>query len=171
MQGYVQVYTGNGKGKTTAAIGLAVRAAGAGLRVLFSQFAKKGERSEHRALARFGDLISLKQWGSGSFIKNAPTEEDARLAEHGFAEISEDVRSGRFDVVVLDEINIAVHYKLIDAGRVVELMRAKPDAVELVLTGRYADPAVLEAADLVTEMNPVRHYFEKGVDARIGIEK
>jgi cob(I)alamin adenosyltransferase len=171
MTGYVQLYTGNGKGKTTAAFGLALRAAGAGLRVLIVQFAKKGPYSEHAALRRFEDLITVRTAGLGEFITGTPSEDEIRAARAGFEEARRDLLSGRFDLVILDEICIANHFRLIPVEDVLDLIAAKPAAVELVLTGRNADARIVEKADLVTEMREVKHYYEKGVEARTGIEQ
>jgi len=171
MTGYVQVYTGNGKGKTTAALGLALRAAGAGLRVLIVQFAKKGPYSEHLALERFADLITVRTAGTGAFLKKEPDEAEIRAARQGFDEARRDVLSGGYDVVVLDEIHVATHHGLIAVEDLLDLIAVRPLGVELVLTGRNADARVLEKADLVTEMREVKHYYEKGVPAREGIEK
>lgn len=170
-KGYVQIYTGAGKGKTTAALGLALRALGAGLHVFLGQFLKSRDYSELDALARFPDQLTVRQYGSGRFVRGHPTEADRTLAAAGFAEARDALGSGRHALVILDEINVAVHYGIVPVEDLLSLIRTKPDGVELVLTGRHAHPAVLEAADLVTEMRPVKHYFQEGVRARIGIEK
>ncbi|MBN2254092.1 MAG: cob(I)yrinic acid a,c-diamide adenosyltransferase [Deltaproteobacteria bacterium] len=171
MRGYVQVYTGNGKGKTTAALGLALRAAGAGLRVFIAQFAKGGEYSEIKALQRFQENIAVKQYGRGVFINGKPAEEDVRAARKGLAEARERMVSGEYDVVILDEANIATSYNLFSAGELLDFIAARPENVELVITGRSADPRVMEKADLVTEMKEIKHYFQKGVKGRDGIER
>ena len=171
MKGYVQVYTGNGKGKTTAAFGQALRAAGAGLRVYIAQFVKGMEYSEHKAMERFSDLITIKQYGRDCFINQEPNEKDIQAAKQGYDDVAEIMRSGNYQMVILDEANIAVHYKLFSAQDLVALMDMKPKNLELVITGRYADPMVLEKADLVTEMLEVKHYYHEGVVARKGIEK
>lgn len=171
MRGYVQVYTGEGKGKTTAALGLALRAAGAGLRVFIGQFIKCVQSSELRALERLADRITIRQYGLGRFIEGEATEQDIEAAMNGFNEVSAAVASGDYDVVVLDEVNVAVRLKLIPVEAVLTLMSSKPDGVELVITGRDADPMVIERADLVTEMVEIKHYFRRGVQARLGIEK
>ena len=171
MKGYVQVYTGNGKGKTTAALGLALRAAGAGLRIFFGQFAKGGEYSEIKALQRLQENITVKQYGRGVFIDGKPAEEDIRVARVGLTEARALMVSGAFDVVILDEANIATRFDLFSAGDLLDFIKTKPYDVELVITGRYADPLVMEQADLVTEMTEVKHYFRNGANAREGIEK
>ena len=170
MKGYVQVYTGNGKGKTTAALGLAIRAAGAGLRVYIAQFVKGMEYSELKALERHADLITLKQYGRTCFIRNKPAPEDIRSARDGLEEVRRLLASGDYQVFILDEANIAVYYDLFSADELVDLVRSRPDNVEVVITGRNAHPKVLDIADLVTEMKEVRHYFTTGVEARTGIE-
>jgi len=169
-RGYVQVYTGTGKGKTTAALGLALRAAGGGLQVFFAQFVKGMKYSELVALERFSDLITLKQYGRASFIHDKPDEEDLRLAREGLKEVRQALGSGRYDLVVLDEANVAVHLDLFSVDELLELIDAKAEKVELVITGRCAHPRLIERADLVTEMREVKHYFAQGVRGRKGIE-
>lgn len=169
-KGYIQVYTGDGKGKTTAALGLALRAAGAGLRVFIFQFIKKKRCSEHKLLERFQDLIKMKQYGKGFIMGRKPTRPDIKAAQDGFKEIKEILRSGNYDVLILDEANVAVHYNLLAVKNLLELMAAKPRGTELIITGRYADKRVVQMADLVTEMKEVKHYRKKGVKARAGIE-
>jgi cob(I)alamin adenosyltransferase len=169
--GYVHVYTGDGKGKTTAALGLALRAAGAGLRVLFAQFIKGMRYSELGALERFADRITVRQYGRGCFIRGGPAAEDLRAAERGLADAAAALGSGDYDVVILDEANVAVQCGLFGVETLLELIAAKPEPVELVFTGRYACTALLERADIVTEMREVKHYYQRGVEARVGIEK
>jgi cob(I)alamin adenosyltransferase len=171
MKGYIQVYTGNGKGKTTAALGLAIRAAGAGLKVFIAQFIKMGEYSEINALKRFNDLITVKQFGSGRFIKGKPSASDIEAARKGVEEIRAVFISGQHNVVIMEEANVAVRLGLLSAEDIMEIMVEKPQNMELVITGRGADSRIIEKADLVTEMKQVKHYFQKGVKARIGIEK
>ncbi len=170
-KGYVQVYTGNGKGKTTAALGLALRAAGAGLRTYIAQFIKKRKCSEHVVLEELQDRIVIKQYGNGFLLKKKPALADIKAAQAGYAEVKEIIQSREYDIVVLDEANVAVHYGLIPVQDLLELIQQKPKSVELVITGRYADEKVIQAADLVTEMREIKHYREKGVEARRGIEK
>jgi len=169
--GYVQVYTGNGKGKTTAAFGLALRAAGAGLRVFIAQFVKGMFYSELTAFERFADLITLRQYGTGCFLSKEPSPEDRDAARRALSELKPIVCSGDYTIVILDEINIATHYGLISVQDVIDLIACRAPGVELVLTGRYADERILEHADLVTEMVERRHYYQQGVQARTGIEK
>jgi cob(I)alamin adenosyltransferase len=170
MQGYIQVYTGSGKGKTTAALGLALRAAGAGLNVFIAQFIKRGEYSEIKALERFADLITIEQFGHGRFIKGKPSPTDIEAAQKGLAKVKSVLSSGRYGVVILEEANVAVNCDLISVEEILEIIDAKPKDVELVLTGRDAHPKIIDKADLVTEMREVKHYFRKGVQARVGIE-
>jgi cob(I)alamin adenosyltransferase len=169
-RGYVQVYTGDGKGKTTAAIGLAVRAVGAGLRVFIGQFIKSGRYNEIGALACFGNRIVCRQYGSGCWLRGDPSEEDVRLAHEGLEDIRQIITSGRYSVVILDEANVATWFRLIDVEDLLELIDLKPENLELIFTGRRADPRLIERADLVTDMREVKHYYQKGVPARHGIE-
>lgn len=171
VRGYIQVYTGNGKGKTTAALGLALRAAGAGLNVFIAQFLKGMQYSELEALSRFEGLITVHQYGRDTFIADKPGSEDIERAGKGFEEAAGIIRAGEYDVIILDELNIAEHMGLIDIGDIIALMEEKPPHVELVLTGRHADPRIIDHADLVTEMKDIKHYFAQGVAAREGIEK
>ena len=170
-RGYVQVYTGNGKGKTTAALGLALRAAGAGLRIFIAQFVKKRRCSEHVLLEELRDRITFKQFGRGCILGRQPSAGDRKAALDGYEEVKGILLSGQYDVVILDEANVAAHYGLITAQELLELMELKPKKVELVITGRYADERVMQAADLVTEMREIKHYGKQGVSARRGIEK
>ncbi len=168
----VHVYTGNGKGKTTAALGLSARAACAGIRVLIGQFLKGTETSELCLPLRFPGLIEIEQYGTGDFVgRGGPSEEDGRKAMEGLGRIRASILSGGFGMVVADEICVAVSLGLITEAEVVGLARGCPRSVELVLTGRGATPAIIEAADLVTEMVEVKHYFSDGeMPARKGIE-
>lgn len=171
MRGYIQVYTGDGKGKTTAALGLALRAAGAGLRVYVAQFVKGMHYSELDALKRFKDSITVKQYGRDCFISRDPDEKDIQAAREGLAETKQIMSSGAYDMIVLDEANIATHYNLFSVEDLLAFIDEKPANVELIITGRRADERIIERADLVTEMKEVKHYYTKGVQAREGIEK
>ena len=171
MKGYIQVYTGNGKGKTTAALGLAIRAAGAGLKVFIAQFIKMGEYSEIKALKRFKDLITVEQFGTGRFIKGKPSASDIEIARKGIEKIKVAFTSGQYNVVIMEEANVAAKLGLLSVENILKIMDEKPKDVELVITGRGADSRIIEKADLVTEMKEVKHYFQKGVKARTGIEK
>jgi cob(I)alamin adenosyltransferase len=171
MRGFVQVYTGDGKGKTTAALGLALRAAGAGLKVFIGQFIKMGDYSEIKALERFPDLIRVEQFGLGRFVGGKPSPADIAAARAGMQRVREVMASGEYQVVILEEANVAVKYGLIGVQELLGIIIDKPLEMEMVITGRGAAPRIIEAADLVTEMKVVKHYFEKGVRARVGIEK
>ena len=171
MKGYVQVYTGDGKGKTTAAIGLAVRAVGGGLKVFMGQFVKGMDYSELKSLERLSPQIKVKQYGRAKFVHGKPTEEDVAAARSGYEEIKEVIVSGQYDLVILDEANIAVYFKLFSVEDLLVLIDEKPESVELVFTGRKAEPKLIERADLVTEMKEIKHYYGGGVLAREGIEK
>jgi len=171
MKGYIQVYTGNGKGKTTAAIGLAIRAAGAGLKVFIAQFIKMGEYSEINALKRFSDLITIEQYGLGLFTKGKPSPEDIQAARKGLERIEKIIDLRKYHVIILEEANVAVSYGLFSVKDLLKIIDKKPDDVEIVITGRDARPEIIERADLVTEMKEIKHYYQKGVRARVGIEK
>ncbi len=170
-KGQIHIYTGNGKGKTTAALGLALRSAGAGHKVWIGQFAKGTEQSEHTALKRFDDLVTIKLFGKDSFILKEPDQEDIRCAKEGLAEASEILTLGEHRVVILDEACIAIHFNLITLEELLEVIEKKPEPVELIITGRNAPQKLIDAADLVTEMREVKHYYTQGIQARRGIEK
>jgi cob(I)alamin adenosyltransferase len=165
----IQVYTGEGKGKTTAAVGLAVRAAGAGLKVYLGQFIKGKRYSELKALKKFKN-IKIEQFGRGCFIRGRPQQEDIALAKKGLKKIKQALAGRKFDLVILDEINIATRLKLIKVSELLSLLKKAGPKTELILTGRYAHPKILKAADLVSEIKERKHYFRSGVRARRGIE-
>lgn len=165
----IQVYTGNGKGKTTAALGLALRAAGAGLKVYIAQFAKGKNYSELKALKKIGN-IKVEQFGTTCFIKKASSKKDINLARKGLERIKKIIAQKKCDLIILDEINIALHLKLLALADVLGIIRKAPKKIELVLTGRYAPPEILKMAHLVSEVKEVKHYYHKGVKARRGIE-
>ncbi|MEN8246961.1 MAG: cob(I)yrinic acid a,c-diamide adenosyltransferase [Thermodesulfobacteriota bacterium] len=171
MKGYVQIYTGNGKGKTTASLGLSLRAAGAGLKVFIAQFLKQGDYSEIKALERFSDLIKIEQYGLGRFVRGKPTEEEIQAAQKGLQNVKAALLSGAYDVIVVEEGNVAAACGLFEVKDLLDLISQKPDNLELVITGRGAAPEVIAQADLVTEMKEIKHYYYKGVAARVGIEK
>ena len=171
MKGYVQVYTGDGKGKTTAAIGLAMRGVGAGLKVFIGQFVKGMYYSELKSLSQLSPQLVIKQFGREKFVHNKPSEEDLHAARAGYEEVRELIKGGEYDLVILDEANIAVYFNLLTVDDLLSLIEEKAESVELVFTGRKADPRLIEKADLVTEMKDIKHYFENGVRAREGIEK
>ncbi|WAC08352.1 MAG: cob(I)yrinic acid a,c-diamide adenosyltransferase [Thermodesulfobacteriota bacterium] len=169
-KGYVHIYTGDGKGKTTAAIGLALRAAGAGMKVFIAQFLKGKASSEFIPLAKLSDSITFAHYGRDCLIRKTPTEEDKAFAQQGLAEARQAIMSGNYDLVIMDEASIAVWLKLISVDDLLDLIKNKPSPVELVITGRKADPKLIEAADLVTEMKEIKHYYTQKVPARYGIE-
>lgn len=169
--GQIQVYTGDGKGKSTAAFGLAVRAMGAGLRVYIGQFGKGPEKySEIKALERWGNQMTIEQFGQGRFIRGTPTEDDIQAAQKGLDKVRTAILSDCYDLVILDEANIAVSFNLFNIDDLLQIINTKPTTLELVITGRNAHPDLIARADLVTEMKLVKHYFNEGVTAREGIE-
>lgn len=165
----IQVYTGNGKGKTTAALGLALRATGAGLKVYIGQFIKSGDYCEVKALRKI-KAIKTEQFGRGCFIRKSPSNTDRKLAKDGFARIKKIIEGKDYDVVILDEVNVALKVGLLDLKEVLTLLKNSPKDTELILTGRWAHPQVIKAADLVSEIIEVKHYYRKGIKSRIGIE-
>lgn len=167
--GYIHIYTGNGKGKTTAAFGLALRAAMAGKKVYIGQFVKGMAYSETKC-TDFIPGIEIEQYGTTCYIDRNPDEEDVKRAKQGLEKCKSVLASGAADVVVLDEIFIAVYFKLLEDDEVLEALRAKAEHVEVVLTGRYASEAMIKVADLVTEMREVKHYYTQGVLSRTGID-
>ncbi|MBE6083021.1 cob(I)yrinic acid a,c-diamide adenosyltransferase [Acidilutibacter cellobiosedens] len=168
-KGYVHVYTGNGKGKTTAALGLSLRAVCAGKKVYFGQFIKGMKYSELES-QKFLPNFEIHQFGRNCFIFNKPTEEDIRLAKEGLETCRKILSGGLYDIVVLDELNIAVYYNLFTIDEAIEVIKNRVPHVEVIVTGRYADEKLIEFADLVTEMKEIKHYYKKGVPARKGIE-
>lgn len=173
LQGRIQIYTGSGKGKTTAAVGLAVRAAGWKYRTYFGQFLKGEASGEITALAALAPLVTVEQFGRRGFltVRDDVDEEDAVRARTGLAKCRQALLSGAFDLVVLDEVSVAVHFELLSEKDVLDLMDEKPGTVELILTGRLAPASWIARADLVTEMVEVKHYLAGGVRARRGIER
>ena len=171
VKGLTQVYTGDGKGKTSAAFGLALRAVGRGLKVYVIQFIKGGfDYGELYVVKRLPNF-KMAAFGRGKFVTDVPpTEDDVKLAKEAFELAREVVSGGEYDIVILDEINVALHLKLLGIDEVTDLIRNKPEHVELILTGRHAPPEVVEMADLVTEMREVKHPYSKGVPPRKGIE-
>jgi cob(I)alamin adenosyltransferase len=171
-RGYIQVYTGDGKGKTTAAMGLAMRALGHGLKVYAIQFMKGGsEHGEAEAFKRFSPDFTLKQMGRGEFVdKKNPGPKDIEIARSAFELAKKVARENSADVLILDEINVAMDFGLIDVSDVLKFLGGKPARLEVVLTGRSAPKEIIAQADLVTEMREVKHYYKDGVAAREGIE-
>ena len=172
-RGLIIVNTGPGKGKTTAAMGTALRAVGNGMKVLMLQFLKGSwHYGELDAVQAFGDKFVMKQMGRG-FVKVGGAEtdpEDIRMVEEAWTEAEQAIMSGEWDLVVLDEINYAISYGMLDAAKVAEALKRKPEMVHVILTGRSAHPTIIEAADTVTEMREVKHAYQKGIMAQRGIE-
>jgi cob(I)alamin adenosyltransferase len=173
MAGFIQVYTGNGKGKTTAALGLALRAAGRGFKTYFAQFLKGRPSGEIEAAKKLSPLIRIEQFGREGFItvKDGPGDEDTSRARVGLGKALEAMLSGEYRIVVLDEVNTAVHLRILPEQDILDFLDKRPAGVEVVLTGRYAPDSLIARADLVTEMKAVKHYSERGVKARQGIEQ
>lgn len=171
-RGYVQVYTGNCKGKTTAALGLAFRAMGSGYKTYIGQFMKGQQYGELESARMTAPYITIEQYGRKDLVhvKNPPLAEDVRMAADGLAKARNAMMSGDYSIVVFDEILTAHCFNLISVDTILEVIRDRPESVEVVLTGRYAPQEVIDAADLVTEMVEVKHYFSQGVGARKGIE-
>ncbi len=170
-KGLVQIYTGNGKGKTTASLGLAFRAAGHDFQVYVMQF-MKGQTiyGELETAKRLGPNITIEQVGREVFVSRNPDPKDLKLAAEAFEKARKLVTSGDYDLVILDELNCVVDYGLVSVEDVKDLIRRKAPHTELVMTGRGAHPEIIELADLVTEMREVKHYFNAGQPARKGIE-
>jgi len=170
-EGLVQVYTGNGKGKTSAAFGLALRAIGRGLKVYIIQFIKGGfDYGELYIIDKLPNL-KLKAFGQGKFVTQfPPSKKDVKIAKEALELAKKIVKSGEYDIVILDEINVAISLRLIKTEEVINLIKEKPEHVELVLTGRYAPKEIIDIADLVTEMKEIKHPFQKGIPPRKGIE-
>lgn len=170
-QGQVQIYTGNGKGKTTAALGLALRALGRGLKVCFFQFIKGGgPYGEHLIAERLQPGFTIISTGRPGWVRPETLTEDRDLAQQAFQQAQSLLYSGNYDLFICDELIGAIQFGLIDLDQVLELIRNRPERVELVLTGRNAEEQLLQAADLVTEMREIKHYYQNGLPARIGIE-
>ena len=171
-KGYVQIYTGNGKGKTTAAIGQAVRAAGFGLTTYIVQFMKEFPYNEVNSLKHLSKWITIEQFGGDDFVykKELPGKEDLEKAQKGLSAAKEKMLSGEYDLIILDEVIVAIYFKLFKTKELIDFIKQKPENVELILTGRYCPEELIGIADLVTEMNEVKHYYQKGITSRKGIE-
>lgn len=167
--GIVQIYTGTGRGKTTAALGLALRASGAGMRVYIQQFMKRGNFSEIRAIRRIKN-IEVGQCGRCSYVRRNPTRLDYECARRGMLKAARLIASGRYDLIILDEINVALNKGIVSEDGVIDMINSRPSHVGLVLTGRDCPKRVRDSADLITEMRNIRHPFDRGACARRGIE-
>ena len=170
VKGLIQVYTGDGKGKTTAALGLALRAAGRNMKVLIVQFMKKWDYGELHSVKLIPN-ITLETFGTKEFVyKGKAKKIDYEEAEKAFSFGIKGMQSGNYDIVIFDELNMALYYELLDLKEVVKKIMEKPQNVEVIITGRRAPQEIIEIADLVTEMREIKHPYQKGVEARIGIE-
>ena len=173
FKGYIQVYTGNGKGKTTASLGLALRAAGRGLNVFMAQFMKKGEYGELKIVEeKLSDFITIEQYGLPDFHYSSKgvQQKEIDAALEGIKAVNDAIESRKYNIVIMDEINVLLYFKIIDIDLVLDILDNKPEDLELILTGRYAPEEILKRADLITEMKDIKHYFDNKVAAREGIE-
>jgi cob(I)alamin adenosyltransferase len=171
-KGYVQIYTGNGKGKTTAALGQALRGAGFGLKSYIFQFMKEYPYSELNSLKFLYDFIKIEQFGNDDFVSRGslPNKSEIDKIKLGM-NIAQQIMLGKeHDIIILDEICVCIYFKLISSGDVLDFISKKPASVELILTGRYCPPEIIEKGDIVTEMKEIKHYYSKGVASRKGIE-
>ena len=165
----IQVYTGDGKGKTTAALGLALRAAGAGFKVYIAQFVKGRQYSELNSLKKIKN-VKVEQFGRSCFIKESPVQKDIELAKQGFERIKNIFSLKKYNVIILDELNIALMFGLLKVNDILDVLKKVPRSTEVIITGRYAHPEIIKMADLVSEIKQIKHYFNKGIKAREGIE-
>lgn len=171
-KGYIQIYTGAGKGKTTAALGQALRAAGRGLKTYIVMFMKDFPYGEVKSLKQLNDWITLARFGNDRFVfqKKIPSAKDRAMAREALIKAREAMSSGKYDIIIMDEVCVAIYFGLLKTEDVFFLLREKPETIELILTGRYCPPELIEKADLVTQMVEIKHYYQKGVVARRGIE-
>lgn len=172
VKGYIHCYTGNGKGKTTAAIGQAIRAAGAGLKTYIIQFMKDYPYNEIFSLKPLEPWITIEQVGNDDFVikQKYPSKKDIATAKKGLEKAKKTMLSNKYDIIILDEIFVAIYFKLLDKKELLEFISSKPENIELILTGRYCPQEIIEIADLVTDMQEIKHYYNSGVLARQGIE-
>jgi cob(I)alamin adenosyltransferase len=172
-KGYVHVYTGNGKGKTTAALGLAFRAIGHGLKVYIGQFMKGQHYGELDTASLLPELITIEQYGKDTFIhvKQPPNKADVLMAQKGLEKARTAMLSGKYNIIILDEITTAYHFNLVSVEDMLSFIKLKPEGIELVYTGRYAPKTLIDEADIVTEMNEIKHYYQNNISARDGIER
>uniref|UniRef100_A0A832DJH5 corrinoid adenosyltransferase n=1 Tax=Ignavibacterium album TaxID=591197 RepID=A0A832DJH5_9BACT len=171
-KGFIHIYTGNGKGKTTAAIGQAVRAAGAGLKTYIAQFMKEYPYSELESLKLLKDFVEVEQFCGDDFVykRQLPDESEIKKASDGLNIAKVKMLSGYYDIIILDEVIVAIYFKLLNLNQIIEFIDSKPESVELILTGRYCPDELISKADLVTEMKEIKHYYSKGIKSRKGIE-
>jgi cob(I)alamin adenosyltransferase len=171
-KGFIHIYTGNGKGKTTAAIGQAVRAAGAGLKTYIAQFMKEYPYSELESLKLLKDFVEVEQFCGDDFVykRQLPDESEIKKASDGLNIAKVKMLSGYYDIIILDEVIVAIYFKLLNLNQIIEFIDSKPESVELILTGRYCPDELISKADLVTEMKEIKHYYSKGIISRKGIE-
>lgn len=169
-KGYIQIYTGNGKGKTTCALGLSLRAICNGYSVFFGQFLKGQDYSELKAVESLQNF-TIRQYGTVNFVFNNPSEKDIQMAKEGLSDIKREMLTNNYDIIVMDEVNIAIHKNLITVDDVIDILKLRPENTEMILTGRYAHEKLIEIADLVTEMKEIKHYYTQGVMSRAGIER
>lgn len=169
-KGYIHVYTGDGKGKSTAAFTVALRTIGAGGSVYIAQFVKDMKYSDVIAMEQFLPNVQIKQYGNGCFIFDKPKQIDIEMAKSGLNEVAEIIKSGEYDLVILDEANIAIHFDLFSAEDLIAALKEKTEHTEIIITGRYAKQELIDFADLVTEMKEVKHYYTQGVLSRKGID-
>ena len=171
-KGYIQIYTGNGKGKTTAALGQALRAAGSGLKTFIVQFMKNSPYGEIKIFEQMNNWVTFEHYGNDSFVfsNKAAGEKDIYMAQRAFNRARKAMSNGKYDIVIMDEVCVAIFFELLKTQDVLSLLAEKPAPVELILTGRYCPPELIERADLVTEMQEIKHYYQNGVIARKGIE-
>lgn len=168
-RGYVRVYTGDGQGKTTAAFGLVVRALCAGKTAYVGQFVKDEQYNETH-ITRFCKRVTIEQLGNGCFLDRSPEKLDIEAAQAALSHVAQIMANGMYDLVVLDELCIALHYGLLDVADVVAALDGKDYSTEVVITGRYAPQQLIDYADLVTEMKEVKHYYNDGVLSRDGFD-
>ena len=169
-KGYIQIYTGNGKGKTTCALGLSLRAICNGYSVFFGQFLKGQDYSELKAVESLQNF-TIRQYGTANFVFNNPSEKDIQMEKEGLSDIKREMLTNNYDIIVMDEVNIAIHKNLITVDDVIDILKLRPENTEMILTGRYAHEKLIEIADLVTEMKEIKHYYTQGVMSRAGIER
>lgn len=171
-KGFTQIYTGNGKGKTTAAIGQAVRAAGYGLKSYIVQFMKEFPYNEQNSLKHLSEWIAIEQFAGDDFVykKEPPGKKEIDKARRGLATAKAKMLSGKYDLIILDEVCVSIYFGIFSDEEILTFMKQKPENVELILTGRYCPDNLMDKADLVTEMKEIKHYYQDGINARKGIE-